>query len=56
MSLTPPTQAIWFIAVILGVVGVLATLVTISGLSSIAVWLIALGWLLLVLGTAIEGM
>lgn len=55
MKLTPPTQAMWFIALILGIIGVLATLVTINGISSsVAFWLVAAGWLILVLATALK--
>ncbi len=62
MKLSMPKVITWWIAVILGILGVVSYLVHIfilSGnyaiLSGIAFWLVVAGWLLLVLGTAMKG-
>ena len=54
MKLTPPKQVSWFIAVILGVLGILGTLVAIPGVSANAFWLVAAGFILLAAATAIK--
>ncbi len=51
-----PKKATFWISVILGALGVLGTLGIIPAISSIAFWLLAAGWLLLVLGCAIKGL
>jgi nicotinamide riboside transporter PnuC len=54
MKLSRPKVITWWIAVILGVVGILAILMPIPSLSGVAVWLIAAGFILLVLATALN--
>ena len=56
MKLSAPKQITWIIAVVLGIVGILAMLVAIPVLSGFAVWLVVLGWLVLAVATAIEGL
>jgi len=51
MSLSAPKQITWWIAVIVGVVGILANFITIPVLSGIAFWLVVLGFVLLALAT-----
>ena len=51
MKLSAPKEVTWWIAVILGVLGILASLVTIPVLSEYAFWLVAIAFILLVLGT-----
>ncbi len=55
MKLSAPKQATWWIAVIVAVVGVLATFITIPVLTGIAFWLIVVGIVLLALGTLVKG-
>ena len=55
MRLSAPKQVTWWIALILGVLGVIATFVTIPGLTEISFWLVVVGWVLLLLATVIEG-
>lgn len=55
MRLTPPSQAVWIIAVILGVLGILASLGVIPPLAAYAFWLVTIGFVLLVLATLLRG-
>jgi hypothetical protein len=54
MKLSRPKVITWWIAVILGVVGILAILLPILALTGVAVWLIAAGFILLALATALN--
>jgi hypothetical protein len=56
LKLSAPSQIVWIIALILGVVGVLATLVVIPTISAFAFWLVVIGWALLLIATAMRGM
>lgn len=56
MKLSPPKVITWWIAVIVGAIGILASLVTIPVLSGFAFWLVVIGFVLLALATAIEGL
>lgn len=56
VKLSAPQQATWWIAVIVGVAGILAHLVTIPVLSGIAFWLVAAAFVLLVLATYLKGL
>jgi len=56
MKLSAPKQITWIIALILGIVGILATLVSIPPISGFAIWLVVLGWLVLAVATATEGL
>lgn len=56
MKLSQPKVITWWIAVILGVVGILAQLEVIPGLAGIAFWLVLVGLALLVLATVIKGL
>jgi heme/copper-type cytochrome/quinol oxidase subunit 1 len=56
MQLSAPKQITWWIAVVVGVLGILATLVTIPVLSGFAFWLVVIGFLLLAVATLLEGL
>ena len=56
MQLSAPQKTTWIVAVVLGIVGLIASLVTIPVLSSLSFWLVALGWLVLVLATYMKGL
>jgi hypothetical protein len=56
MKLSSPKVITWWIAVIVGVVGILATFVTIPVLSGFAFWLVVIAFVLLALATALEGL
>ena len=55
MKLSAPTQMVWMIGVILGVLGVLGKFVVIPVVSVYAFWLVTIGFAVLVLGTAFKG-
>ncbi len=56
LVLSAPKQATWLLAVILGVFGILGSFGFIAAIHSYGTWLLVIGWLLLVLGTLLEGM
>lgn len=56
MKLNQPKVGTWWIAVILGAVGLLAKLVTIPVLTGLAFWLVLAGLVLLVLATYLKNL
>jgi hypothetical protein len=56
MTLNAPKQITWLIAVIIGVVGIVAYFVTIPGLTANAFWLVAVGFVVLALATYMKGL
>lgn len=56
MKLSAPSQIAWIIALILGIVGVVATLTVIPTISAYAFWLVVAGWLLLVVATLLRNL
>ncbi len=57
MKLTPPKTITWWIAVILGVLGFLATQMSIPMVSAgNAFWFVFAGWLLLVIANLVKGL
>jgi hypothetical protein len=56
MKLSAPQQATWWIALIVGVVGIIASLVSIPVLSGFALWLVVIGFVILVLATFLKGL
>jgi hypothetical protein len=57
MKLSPPKVITWWIAVIVGAIGILAALIkTIPLLSPNAFWLVVIAFVLLALATAVEGL
>lgn len=55
MRLNAPKKIVWFISLILAVLGIVATFITIPFVSTYAIWVVALGWLLLFLGNILKG-
>ena len=55
MRLSAPKKTTWWVAVVVGVVGVVANLVTIPVISGFAFWLVVIGFVLLALGTYLKG-
>jgi hypothetical protein len=55
MKLNAPTQALWLIAVILGVLGIVGKFVTVAFVSTYAFWLLAIGFVVLMFGTMMKG-
>ena len=56
MQLTTPKQVTWVIAVILGVAGILSSVITIPGLTPSAFLLVSVGFALLALGNILKGL
>ena len=56
MKLSAPQKTTWLVALIVGVVGILARLVAIPVLSGMAFWLVAVAFVLLVLATYLKGL
>ncbi len=57
MKLSAPKQITWIIALILGILGVLGSLVTIPVISgALAFWLVVVGLALMLLATFVEGL
>jgi hypothetical protein len=56
MKLTPPKVITWWVAVILGVLGLLGHFGTVAALSPYAFWLVAAGLILLVVATLIKNL
>ena len=56
LKLSAPTVPIWAVAVILGVLGILANLVVIPILSPLAFWMVALAFVILAVATMIKGL
>ena len=55
MKLSAPKQITFWIAVVVAVVGVIASLVTLPVLSGFAFWLVVIGFVILVVGNLVEG-
>jgi hypothetical protein len=53
-NLSAPKVVTWWIAIGLGVLGILGYTGTVAALSEYAFWLVAAGWLLLVLATLLK--
>jgi hypothetical protein len=56
MKLNAPKKLTWWIAVVAGVLGIIASFVSIPVLSGISFWLVALGFVLLALATYLKGL
>ena len=54
MNLSAPKKVTWWVALIVGAVGILANFVTIPFLSDYAFWLVVIGFVLLVLATFLK--
>lgn len=55
MRLNPPKKIVFYISVVLAVVGLIASLVTIPFLSGFAFWLVLAAYILLALGNVLKG-
>ena len=57
MKLSAPKQITWIITLILGIVGILASLVTIPVITpAIGFWLLAAAWALMLIATVTKGL
>jgi uncharacterized membrane protein len=56
MRLTPPKAFTFWLAIILGIVGVLVALLDIAGLGTYGMYILAVGFILLALGNLLKGL
>jgi len=56
MQLSAPKQITFWIAVVIAVLGVIASLVSIPVLSGFALWLVVLAFVVLALGNLVDGL
>ena len=56
MRLNAPKKNIWYISVVVAVIGVLAQFITIPFVSVYAFWFVTVGFVLLSLSTVLKGM
>jgi hypothetical protein len=56
MNLSAPKMVTWAVALILGLIGLVAFLVPIAGVSPLAFWLVLIGLIILLIGTSVEGL
>jgi heme/copper-type cytochrome/quinol oxidase subunit 1 len=56
MQLSAPKLITWWLALIIGALGVIANFVTLPVLSGLAFWLVVVGLVLLLLATILEGL
>jgi hypothetical protein len=55
MMLTPPKKWVFWVSLLLGLVGLIGKLVTITFLTTYAFWFVLAGLVLLALGNALKG-
>ncbi len=55
MRLTPPTKNVFYVSVLLAVLGILGFLGVVDALSGYAFWLAFVGYVLLALGNTLKG-
>ena len=56
MKFSAPKQITWWIAVVIAVLGILASLVPSLGFSGFGFWLVVIGFALLAVATVVEGL
>jgi len=55
MKLNAPKQVTWWVAVVVGALGILGQLITIPVVSGLSFWLVTAGLVILVLATLLKG-
>lgn len=56
LKLSPPSQVLWIISLILGIVGILAFMGIVATLGVYAFWFVVIAWAILVIATIMRGM
>ena len=56
MKLNAPREVTWWIALIVGVVGIIGSFVTLPVISTIAFWLVVAALALMLVATALKGL
>ena len=55
MKLSAPKTIVWVIAAVLGILGIIGKFIALGVISANAFWLVAIGFVLLILGTLLKG-
>ncbi len=55
MNLSAPTMVVFLISLVIVIIGALAALGVISGIPVASVWIVAIGYAVLAIGTMIKG-
>ena len=56
MKLNAPKQLTWLIALIVGLLGLIGSLVSLPVLSGLAFWFVVIAWALLLIASAVKGL
>ncbi len=56
MKLSAPKNVTWWIAVVIGLLGFIGSLVTIPVISGLSFWLVFIGFAILAVATFVEGL
>ena len=56
MKLSAPTKPVWTVAVVIGVLGILARVVPIPELAAYSFWMVAIAFIMLTLSTMLKGL
>jgi len=56
MKLTPPTQNVFYVSVVLAVVGILGSFISIPFVSGYAFWFVVVAYVVLFLGNTMKGL
>ena len=56
MKLNAPKQLTWLIALILGLLGLIGSLVSLPVISGLAFWFVVIAWALLLISNAVKGL
>jgi hypothetical protein len=55
MKTNAPSSTLWLISVIIGALGIVSNFVKIGGISPYSFWLLAIGFVVLVVATVLKG-
>ncbi len=55
MNLTPPTKNVFYVSVVLAVLGILGSFISIPFVSGYAFWFLAVAYIVLFLGNTMKG-
>lgn len=55
MNLSAPTKIVFLISLVIAIVGILAGLAIVPGLPIAAIWIVAVGYVVLALGCLLKG-
>jgi len=56
LRLSAPKKLVWFISLVLGLLGVIFVFIPVKGLSDITYWFVAIAWILMMLATLLKGL